>query len=232
MNGEGAGVWLTVAGVALREPLLLSVALSLILGVGGVWIGAHLSEHPGKVQVLAEYAVTLMSDAVAEVVPAPLVTRVMPLIATFWVFIVFSNLMGLIPGLSSPTSDLSVTSALAIIVFLAVHGFGFAVAGWRNYLRHYLTPSPVMLPFHLVSELTRTLALAIRLFGNMMSLEMAALLVLVVAGFLVPVPLLLLHVVEALVQAYIFGMLALIYIGGALDAAHLTDLPSSTENES
>jgi len=84
------------------------------------------------------------------------------------------------------------------------------------YLRHYLAPMPLMLPFHLISELTRTMALAIRLFGNMMSLEMAALLVLLVAGFLVPIPLLMLHIIEAVIQAYIFGMLALIYIAGAI----------------
>ena len=77
-----------------------------------------------------------------------------------------------------------------------------------------------MLPFHLMSELTRTLALAIRLFGNIMSLEMAALLVLLVAGFLVPIPLLMLHIIEALIQAYIFGMFALIYIAGAIHSQH------------
>ena len=78
-----------------------------------------------------------------------------------------------------------------------------------------------MLPFHLMSEVTRTLALAIRLFGNIMSIEMAVLLVLMVAGFLVPVPLLILHVIEALIQAYIFGMLALIYIASAIQTQQL-----------
>jgi F-type H+-transporting ATPase subunit a len=86
------------------------------------------------------------------------------------------------------------------------------------YFRHYLSPSPILLPFHLLSEVSRTIALAMRLFGNMMSLELAVMLVLLVAGFLAPVPLLLLHIVEALVQAYIFGMLALIYIAGALQS--------------
>jgi F-type H+-transporting ATPase subunit a len=99
-----------------------------------------------------------------------------------------------------------------------VHWFGIRIQGLRCYLRHYLTPSPILLPFHLISEVTRTVALAIRLFGNMMSLEMAALLVLMVAGFLVPVPILMLHVVEALVQAYIFGMLSLIYIAGGIQS--------------
>ena len=79
-------------------------------------------------------------------------------------------------------------------------------------------PTPLLLPFHLISEVTRTVALAVRLFGNIMSLEMAALLILWVAGLLAPVPILMLHIVEALVQAYIFGMLALIYIAGGLQS--------------
>jgi F-type H+-transporting ATPase subunit a len=163
--------------------------------------------------------VVLMRDAVADVVPPQDVARVLPFVGTLWLFIVLANLIGLVPGLSSPTRDLSVTGALAVIVFVAVHVYGVRAAGWANYLRHYLSPNPIMLPFHLISEITRTVALAIRLFGNMMSLEMAALLVLLVAGLLVPVPLLLLHVVEALVQAYIFGMLALIYMGSALEVS-------------
>jgi len=77
------------------------------------------------------------------------------------------------------------------------------------------------LPFHLVSEITRTVALAVRLFGNMMSLEMAALLILLVAGFLAPVPILMLHIIEALVQAYIFGMLALVYVAGGIQSQQL-----------
>ncbi|MBN2792364.1 MAG: F0F1 ATP synthase subunit A, partial [Desulfuromonadales bacterium] len=90
-------------------------------------------------------------------------------------------------------------------------------------LHHYLVPSPILLPFHLLSEVTRTVALAVRLFGNMMSLEMAALLILLVAGFLAPVPILMLHIVEALVQAYIFGMLALIYVAGGIQSQQLRE---------
>ena len=106
-------------------------------------------------------------------------------------------------------------------MFFSVHWFGIRSQGLKNYLRHYLTPSPFLLPFHLISEATRTIALAIRLFGNMMSLGMAAMLVLVVAGFLAPVPLLILHIIEALVQAYIFGMLALIYVAGGMQSQEL-----------
>ena len=95
-------------------------------------------------------------------------------------------------------------------------------------MRHYLEPNPILLPFHIISEISRTVALAVRLFGNMFSLEMAALLVLLVAGFLVPVPVLMLHIVEALVQAYIFGMLALIYIASGLESL---DLKPAKEEE-
>jgi len=144
------------------------------------------------------------------------------------VFLVVANLAGIVPGLHSPTGDLSLTAALALLVFLSVHWYGVRAEGARAYLRHYVSPNPVMFPFHVMSELSRTVALAVRLFGNMASLEMAALLVLLVAGFLVPVPILLLHVVEALVQAYIFGMLALVYIAGGIQSQQLTQQRKGT----
>jgi F-type H+-transporting ATPase subunit a len=172
---------------------------------------------PGPWQVALESVVTTIEEAIAEVLPDH-VQRVMPVIATFWIFIVIANLVGLVPGLHGPTGDLSLTAALALVVFLSVHYFGIRIHGLRGYLHHYVEPNPLLLPFHLVSEISRTVALAVRLFGNIFSLELAALLVLLVGGFLVPVPLLLLHVVEALVQAYIFGMLALVYIAGGVQS--------------
>jgi F-type H+-transporting ATPase subunit a len=146
---------------------------------------------------------------------------ILPFVGSLWVYIVVANLIGLIPGLHSPTRDLSATAALAFLVFLSVHWYGIRSQGLKNYLHHYLTPSPILLPFHIISEISRTVALAVRLFGNMMSLEMAALLILLVAGFLAPVPILMLHIVEALVQAYIFGMLALIYVAGGIQSQQL-----------
>ena len=208
-----------VGRIGLTAPLLYSLAITAMLGAVSAWIGRGLASRRGRMQIAAEAIVEAMSAAVGEVVAPPEVPRVLPFVATLWIFILTANLLGLVPGLESPTRDLSVTAALATCVFLAVHAYGIRAAGLKAYLRHYLSPNPVLLPFHLVSELTRTLALAVRLFGNMMSLEMAAMLVLLVAGFLVPVPLLLLHVIEAIVQAYIFGMLALIYIGSAQEAA-------------
>ena len=238
MNDMDGAVWLHLGPLALREPLLLAIAVSALLVGLALWLGRRLareaadpldsSEPSSRLQGWLEAACSLMREAVAEVVAPGDVDRVLPFVGTLWLFLLIANLIGLVPGLSSPTRDLSVTAALALVVMVSVHVYGIRAAGLRRYLAHHLQPSPILLPFHLISELTRTLALAIRLFGNMMSLEMAAMLVLLVAGLLVPIPLLVLHVVEALVQAYIFGMLALIYIASALE---IQSLPESPDHE-
>ena len=190
----------------------------VIIGVIGLltWLLSRtLCIKPGLVQTAVEGIVASIENVIKEVAPQH-AKSLMPFIGSLWIFLVIANLSGLIPGVHAPTRDLSATSALAIVVFLSTHWYGIRLQGIKHYLSHYLKPSPILLPFHLIGEVTRTVALAVRLFGNMMSLEMAALLFLMVAGFLAPVPILMLHVIEALVQAYIFGMLALIYIAGSL----------------
>jgi F-type H+-transporting ATPase subunit a len=172
---------------------------------------------PSRAQAALEGIVLALQGAINDAAPGQSV-RLLPFIGTLWLFIGAANLIGLVPGLRAPTGELSVTVALALMVFAAVHWFAIRTDGLRSHLRHYLEPNPVLLPFHVLGEITRTLAMAVRLFGNLLSLEMAALLVLLVAGFLAPVPLLALHIVEALVQAYIFGTLALVYIAGALQS--------------
>ncbi len=185
------------------------------------WIATRkMAQSPGACQAALEGAVSAIQDAIAAVTPQ-YADRLLPFVGTLWVFLAVANLVGILPGLHGPTADLSTTAALAALVFLSVHWYGIRIHGLRTYLRHYVEPNPIMLPFHIISELSRTVALAVRLFGNMFSLEMAALLVLLVAGFLVPVPVLMLHIVEALVQAYIFGMLALIYIAGGIETLEL-----------
>lgn len=216
-------IGLGVENIFVLGPLEISISLvtsiGLTMAVSGVgWLlTRNLSQAPCGLQVIVEAIVAALEDAVAEVAGRH-TRRIMPFIATLWVFLICANLLGLVPGLDSPTRDLSVTAALAIVVFLSVHWFGISTQGLGCYLRHYLSPSPILLPFHLISEVTRTVALAVRLFGNMMSLEMAAMLILMVAGFLVPIPILMLHIVEALVQAYIFGTLALIYVAGGIQS--------------
>ena len=212
--------------VSIGPTVLTTWLLMLLLGGFAGLATRHLSvDAPGRVQVMLEGVVDSIEAAIGSVAPED-AQRLLPFIGTLWIYVVAANLIGLIPGLGSPTADLSETAALALLVFFSVHWFGIRKSGWQ-YFRHYLSPSPILLPFHLLSEVSRTIALAMRLFGNMMSLELAALLVLLVAGFLAPVPLLLLHIVEALVQAYIFGMLALIYIAGALQSQQKSQEESS-----
>ena len=217
-------------------PLRITSTVLTTLGIVAVialvaWIlSRRLREPPGAFQTAAETVVLAMEDAIRAVAPDH-VKLLLPFIGSLWIYLVIANLTGLIPGLHSPTRDLSATAALAILVFLSVHWFGIRSQGLLSYLRHYISPNPVLLPFHLLSEITRTVALAVRLFGNMMSLEMAALLVLLVAGFLAPIPILMLHIVEALVQAYIFGMLALIYVAGGLQLQQLKQTKQGESHE-
>ena len=216
-------------GKMLIEPVLefgplviTSTVVTTWAIIGILWLGCWLVTRrlridPGPAQTALEGIVSTIEEAITAVDPAN-ARRLVPFIGSLWIFLVIANLSGLVPGADSPTRDLSATAALAILVFLSTHWYGIRIVGLRNYLRHYMSPSPILLPFHLISEVTRTVALAVRLFGNMMSLEMAALLILLVAGFLAPVPILMLHIIEALVQAYIFGMLALIYVAGGIQS--------------
>ena len=209
-----------VGPLTITSTVVVTWGIMLTLWLACLAATRRLSDEPSSIQVVLEGAVSAIEDAIRLVLPEQ-AGKVLPFIASLWIFVVAANLASLIPGLRSPTGDLSTTVALAILVFLAVHWYGIRENGLINYLRHYMSPNPILLPFHLISEISRTVALAVRLFGNIFSLQMAALLMLLVAGFLVPVPVLMLHIVEALVQAYIFGMLALIYIAGAIQSQQL-----------
>jgi F-type H+-transporting ATPase subunit a len=227
MNQEADGLVWHLGGWVIGNTVVTTWLIMLGFSVLVLLLnltGRHA--RPGLQNAL-EAVLVAIEAAVAEVVPTAAVRQVLPFVATLWLFVLAANLVGLLPTLHAPTRDLSATAALAALVFLSTHWYGIRAHGLAKHLKHYCQPSVILLPFHIISEITRTLALAIRLFGNMMSLEMAALLVLLIAGFLVPVPLLMLHVVEAVIQAYIFGMLALIYIAGALESSE----PDSVNRE-
>ena len=215
-----APVLFHVGPLPISETVATTWGIMLLL-VGTSWLSTRqLKLNPGPGQVALEGIVGAIQDAIDAVLPE-YTAQILPFVASLWIFVVIANLIGIVPGLHGPTGDLSTTAALAVVVFLSVHWFGIRIHGLKQYLRHYVEPNPILLPFHIVSEISRTVALAVRLFGNIFSLEMAALMVLLVAGFLVPVPVLLLHIIEALVQAYIFGMLALIYIAGGIQSLEL-----------
>ena len=130
-----------------------------------------------------------------------------------------ANLCSIFPGYKAPTGSLSTTTALAICVFIAIPLFGIAERGVAGYLKSYLQPSPFMLPLNIISELSRTFALAIRLFGNMMSGAMIVAILLTITPFIFPIVMSLLGLLTGVVQAYIFSILATVYIAAATTAS-------------
>jgi F-type H+-transporting ATPase subunit a len=205
-------VQVTVGPLGFTDTLLASFALSALIGLLAA-VGMRIPRVRGALEVIYESLENAILDAV-QVDARPLV----PLILTQWIFILAANLAGLVPGVSSPTRDLSVAAALALIAFFAGHLFALRVQG-LSYLRTYLSPNPLLLPFNIVGELSRTVALALRLFGNMLSGHLVGAILVYLVGVLLPVPLLLLGVLTSVVQAYIFGVLTLVFAAGSLEAA-------------
>lgn len=153
--------------------------------------------------------------------------RYLPFVGTLFLFIAVSNVLAVVPGFQPPTGSLSTTAALALCVFVAVPIYGIAERGVAGYLQNYVRPSVLMLPFNIIGELSRTLALAIRLFGNVMSGTMIAAMLLAVSPFFFPILIHALGLLTGLIQAYIFAILALVYIAAATRA----HVPSPTEND-
>jgi F-type H+-transporting ATPase subunit a len=139
----------------------------------------------------------------------------LPFIGTLFLFIAFSSLLSIVPGVSAPTASLNTAAALAVTVFFAVPVYGIARSGAGAYLRHFVQPTPFMLPFHLISELSRTLALAVRLFGNIMSGSLIVAILITVAPFLFPALLEAFGLLIGFIQAYVFAVLSLVYIASA-----------------
>lgn len=139
----------------------------------------------------------------------------LPFVGTLFIFIAISNILAIVPGYTPPTSSLSTTAALAICVFVAVPIFGIAQQGVLNYLKQYIQPTFFMLPFNIIGELSRTLALAVRLYGNMMSGTIIVAILLTITPLIFPVVMQALGLLTGLIQAYIFAILAMVYIASA-----------------
>jgi F-type H+-transporting ATPase subunit a len=159
--------------------------------------------------------------------------RYIPFVGTLFIFIATCTVLSIVPGFRPPTGSLSTTTALAVCVFIAVPLFGISQQGLRGYLRQYLQPSPFMLPFNIIGEFSRTLALAVRLFGNVMSGTMIAGILLMILPLFFPIVMEAFSLLTGLIQAYIFAILAMVYIASALrtrTAAH-TLHPQDTKGD-
>ena len=152
-------------------------------------------------------------------------TAYLPFVGTLFLYIATANLLGIVPGYMSPTGSLSTTTALAICVFIAVPLYGIGHEGLSIYLRHYLKPTWLMLPFNIIGELSRTLALAVRLYGNIMSGTVIIAILIGLTPYFFPVVMQLLGLLTGMIQAYIFTILAMVYIASATSAREQTIEP-------
>lgn len=204
-------------GVAkLNSTIITTWGLMLVLTVGSWLVTRNLSAGTkiSQWQNLLEIIVGGVKQQIQEVgLEKP--EKYLAFLGTLFLFIAFSNLCTLLPFYEPPTGSLSTTAALAISVFVAVPVFGLLESGLRGYLRTYFEPTWLMLPFNIISELTRTLALAVRLFGNIMSGSMIVAILLSITPLVFPIFMTLLGLLTGMVQAYIFSILATVYIAAA-----------------
>ncbi len=208
-------IW-SVGPVTLNATVVFSWVVMVLL-VGGSWLATrNLSDGPriSRWQTVLETVVVFIRDQIRDVTQQE-PGRYLPFIGTLFLFISISNLLSIVPGYQSPTGSLSTTAALAICVFIAVPIFGIAERGVFGYLRNYIEPTPFMLPFNIISELSRTLALAIRLFGNIMSGRVLIAIIVSIVPLLVPIAMQMLGLIIGQIQAYIFAVLATVYIASA-----------------
>ncbi|MBN9462046.1 MAG: F0F1 ATP synthase subunit A [Burkholderiales bacterium] len=204
-----------LGAVPITRPVVTTWGLMAALAAACRVATRRLGSLPGGRQALLEVLVTGMARQIEEVIgrdPRPF----LPLLGTLFVFLAAANLSGLVPGVEAPTSRLETPAALALVVFFSVHYFGVRARGWRGYLASFAQPRLVMLPLNVLSEITRTFSLMVRLFGNVMSGEFMVGLVVALAGLFVPIPLMALELLVGLVQAYIFSVLATVFVGAAV----------------
>ncbi|MGO9170910.1 MAG: F0F1 ATP synthase subunit A [Rhodomicrobium sp.] len=205
--------------VAITRPVVTTWVIMLALSVLCWLMTRRLQIRPGGGQALLEIIVTGIERQIEDVIRKD-ARPFLPVLGTLFIFLVTANLSGLLPGAEAPTATLETPAALALIVFLSVHYFGIRARGLRGYLASFAKPKLIMLPLNILSEITRTFSLMLRLFGNIMSGEFVIALILAMAGLFVPIPLMALEVLVGLVQAYIFTVLAAVFIGAAAGDAN------------
>ena len=208
-------VLFSIGPVEVTDTVIITWVVMIMITCVCYMLTRRLSLKPSGYQEILEAVFEAMEKTVNDIVPVN-PWMVVPVLGTLWIFIGFSNLIGLLPGFKTPTADINTTFAFAVISYSMTHVFGIRTEGIRGYLAHYREPSWLLLPFHLIAEVTRTIALSVRLFGNMLSGDMIAVILIGIVGLLVPVPFYLLHVIIGIIQAYIFGILTLVFIAGVI----------------
>ena len=201
--------------VAITRAVVTTWIIMAVLAIVCRLATHRLEMQPDRRQAVLEVIVTGIAEQIEEVIRKD-ARPFLPMLGTLFIFLVVANLSGLLPGVEAPTSRIETPAALALIVFFSVHYFGVRARGLSGYLASFAEPKHIMLPLNILSEVTRTFSLMVRLFGNVMSGEFVIALVLALAGLFVPIPLMVLEILVGLVQAYIFTVLATVFIGAAV----------------
>jgi F-type H+-transporting ATPase subunit a len=201
--------------VPITEPVVVTWIIVVLSAGFAVLATRRLALQPGKTQAALELLTGALDQQVRDVIqtdPSPY----RALVGTIFLYILIANWTSLVPGIEPPTSHIETDAALAMIVFAATIYHGIRVNGVSGYLHSFAEPSWVMVPINLVEQITRTFSLLVRLFGNVMSGVFVVGIVLSLAGLLVPIPLMALDLLTGTVQAYIFAILATVFIGAAV----------------
>lgn len=201
--------------VPIGAEVVTTWVIMAVLGIGAAALRGRLALRPARWQAALELVVVAVDAQIRDTMrlePGPYRS----LIGSLFVYILLANWSSLVPGIEPPTARLETDVALAAIVFAAVIVHGVRVGGVRGFLASFASPSPLMIPLNLVETVTRTFSLFVRLFGNVMSGVFVIGIMLTLAGLLVPIPLMALELLTGAVQAYIFSVLAMVFIAGAV----------------
>ena len=201
--------------VPITAGVVATWVIMAVLVIGSIPVTYRLSLVPSKTQAFFELIVDTVDGQIRDTMrlePTPY----RAFVGTLFIFIFVANWSSLIPGVEPPTAHIETDAALALLVFVAVIWFGIRAGGIRGYLSTFASPNPIMIPLNFIESLTRTFSLLVRLFGNVMSGVFVIGIVLSLAGLLVPIPLMALDLLTGAVQAYIFAILAMVFIAGAV----------------
>jgi len=205
-----------IGPLPISHAVAVTWALMALLGVGSWWLTRRLALHPSRLQAVLELLVTTLDAQIRDTMQVAAAGTYRGLIGSLFLFILAANWSELVPGIEPPTANLETDTALALLVLVASVGYGIARRGLRRYLRAFAEPSWLMIPLNLVEQITRTFSLTVRLFGNVMSGVFVIGIALSLAGLLVPIPFMALDVLTGAIQAYIFSVLAMVFIGAAV----------------
>ncbi|RFT16926.1 MAG: ATP synthase F0 sector subunit a [Candidatus Saccharicenans subterraneus] len=224
--GRPLAALLAIFGLQVKDPahllpdylvmtLIVAILLSILLGLAG----RRVSLIPGKTQVVLESLIDFFEGMIVDTIGEQ-GKKYLPLVTTVGLFIMTSNLLGLIPGFMSPTSKLNVTLGCALVVWLYYHWQGIRTQGVFGYLKHFTGSNPflapLLLPIEIISHFSRPVSLSMRLFGNIFSEELLILIIASIIPYLLPLPFMAIAIFTAVIQAYVFVLLTCIYIAGAV----------------